>query len=128
MIRTVTGNDSRSDKERIIIGINSERSIWTCSGCVDITLPWFDRIASISSRIDVDGIDENRIKVGFSPVTSRLRSLNTFLELVKSSGSQLFAYLVSIVSSRPDCDQATICSHFCGRWNFQGSFLNTKLT
>jgi hypothetical protein len=51
--------------------------MWTCSGCEVMIRPWFDNIASISSSVEADGIDEKRMNVGFSPVTRRLRSLKT---------------------------------------------------
>jgi hypothetical protein len=40
-------------------------------------LRWFDKIASITSKIDVEGSEDSRTNVGFSPVTRRLRSLKT---------------------------------------------------
>jgi hypothetical protein len=85
MIRTVTGKDRRSDNDRMIIGSSKERRIWTCSRCVEVILLWFDRIASISSSAEVEGIEENLMKAGFSPVMRRLRSLKTCWSAMVSS-------------------------------------------
>lgn len=74
MILKVTGNDSRSERERMIVGISKVRRTYICSWWVVIIRPWFAKTASIISSVDVGGKDENRTKFGFSPVTRRLIS------------------------------------------------------
>jgi hypothetical protein len=77
MVRKVMGNDSRSERERIMVGMSRDRRVCICSWCTVITSPWLDKTASITSKVEVGGMDENRTKAGFSPVTRRLRSLKT---------------------------------------------------
>lgn len=76
MMRTVTANDRRSDKERIMSGISWDRTICICSGCVVMIALWFDNTASISSSVEAGGSAENRMKTGFSPTISETRSVN----------------------------------------------------
>jgi hypothetical protein len=77
MIRSVIGKDNRSDRERMIVGMSKERRTRVCSACVAMILAWLDNIASITSRVVVDGNGENRMKVVFSPVRRKFKSLKT---------------------------------------------------
>jgi hypothetical protein len=64
---------------------------------VVITWLWFDKTASITSNVEVEGIDENRTKLGFSPVTRRLRSLKTYQALASGKTTGIGPDLVGIM-------------------------------
>jgi len=119
-MRRVTGNESRSESERMIMGMSSVWSMWACSACVDTIRPWFDKIASMSSRVDVDGIEANRIEVGFSPLTRRFRSLKTCSISVNRRSISQITNLVCIIGSRSYCNITSITDNFGHGGDFQG--------